>query len=234
MKKLAIALVVALCAAGTAAAQENLGEIVVTGSRVAADDYFGMPAISIEKRADFLVQRVRLTNDTRLEASRREELYRTIRDMLADVGKTPGMALGFGEDFLIPITAKDHEIPLEPDRRRPDTTMTEFYIKRAIGADDDVASLLRSLRNFIQTARRNGRTEIEPLNEVALSMVNPDKYRYEIIEKIAADARKLQAAIGPQCRVDILGLAKRVAWERSDVSMLTLYIPYEVQLTGCQ
>ncbi len=112
--------------------------------------------------------------------------------------------------------------------------MTELYIKRAIGAEDDVASLLRSLRSYIERARMSGRTEIEPVDEVALSIVNPDKYRYEIIEKIAADARKLQAAIGPQCQVDISGLAKRVAWERSDVSMLTLYIPYEVQLTGCQ
>lgn len=234
MIRYAAGLIAALCATGAVVAQENLGEIVVTGSRVIADDYFGMPAISIEKRADFLVQRVRLTNDTRSENARREELYRTIRDMLAVVGKQPGMALGFGDDFLIPMTDKDHEIPLEPDRRRPDTTMTEFYIKRAIGAEDDVASILRSLRNFITTARMNGRTEIEPVDEVALSIVNPDKYRYEIIEKIAADARKLQAAIGPQCRVDIAGLSKRVAWERSDVSMLMLYIPYDVQLTGCQ
>ncbi len=216
MYKYATGLIATLCATSAVIAQENLGEIVVTGSRVIADDYFGMPAISIEKRADFLVQRVRLTNDTRdtrSENGRREELHRTIRDMLTDVGKLPGMALGFGDDFLIPITEKDHEIPLEADRRRPDTMMTEFYIKRAIGADDDFASLLRSLRAFIERARMNGRTEIESVDEVALSIVNPDKYHYEIIEKIAADARKLQAAIGPQCQVDISGLAKRVAWE---------------------
>lgn len=234
MVRYAAGLIAAICAATAVMAQENLGEIVVTGSRNVADDYFGMPAINIEKRADFLVQRVRLTNDTRLESGRREELYRTIRDMLADVGKQSGMALGFGDDFLIPITEKDHEIPLEADHRRPDTTKTELYIKRAIGPNDDVGSILRSLRAFIAKARPSGRTEIEPVGDVALSIVNPDKYRYEIIEKIAADARKLQAAIGPQCRVDIAGLSKRVAWERTDVSILTLYIPYEVQLTGCQ
>ncbi len=65
MYKYAAGLIAALCATSAIMAQENLGEIVVTGSRAIADDYFGMPAISIEKRADFLVQRVRLTNDTR-------------------------------------------------------------------------------------------------------------------------------------------------------------------------
>ena len=227
-------LLLACSFAGAGAAQENLGEIVVTGNRVLSDDYYSMPAISIDKRADFLVQRVRLTNDTRAADARREELYRTIRDLLADAAKQPGIALGYGDDFLIPITVKDYEIPLEPGSGRPDTSVAEFYIKRALGPGDDVAGVLRSLRSFVEKARMNGRTEIQPLHDVGLSVVNPDKYRYEIIEKIAADARKLQAAVGPQCRVDIAGLSARVSWQRSDVSQLTLYIPYEVQLTGCQ
>jgi len=234
MNKYAIGLLSTLCLAVGAGAQENLGEIVVTGSRVLSDDYYGMPAISIEKRADFLVQRVRLTNDTRAAEARREELYRTIRDLLADAAKQPGMALGYGDDFLIPVTAKDYEIPLAAGHGRSDTSTTEFYIKRALGPADDVTAVLRSLRSFIEKARMNGRTEILPLGDVGLSVVNPDKYRYEIIEKIAADAKKLQAAVGPQCRVDIAGLSARVSWQRSDVSQLTLYIPYEVQLTACQ
>ena len=34
--------------------------------------------------------------------------------------------------------------------------------------------------------------------------------------------------------VEVSGLASRVSWQRSDVSELTLYIPYKIQLTGCQ
>ena len=41
--------------APTATSQNNLGEIVVTGSRVSGDDYSGIPAITLDKRADFLV-----------------------------------------------------------------------------------------------------------------------------------------------------------------------------------
>ena len=217
-----------------ALAEGQLGEVVVTGSRVRGDDYSSIPAVSIEKRADFLVQRVRLTNDTRSQDARRTELYQTIQDLLADAGKHPGIALGYGEEFLIPISAKDHEIPLEPGAKRPDTTSTEFYIKRALKPGDDVAETLRELRSFITKARMSGRTEIEPLYDVALSIVDPEKYRYEIIAQIASDAKKLQTSVGSGCRVDISGLSGRVSWQRSDISQLTLYIPYEVELKDCQ
>jgi hypothetical protein len=67
-----------------------------------------------------------------------------------------------------------------------------------------------------------------------LSLVTPERYRYDIIGKITEDARRLQATVGPQCKIEIHGLSNRVSWQRSDVSQLTLYIPYQVQLTGCQ
>lgn len=217
-----------------ASTQESLGEVVVTGSRIRGDDYSSIPAVSIEKRADFLVQRVRLTNDTRAPEGRRTELYQTIRDLVSDAAKRPNVALGFGDEFLIPITAKDYEVPLTPGNKRPDTTSTEFYVKRGLGPTDDVGQALRELATFISKARMSGRTEIEPIYEVALSIVDPEKYRYEIITKIAADAKRLQSAVGGGCKVDISGLSERVSWQRSDVSQLTLYIPYEVQLRDCQ
>jgi hypothetical protein len=214
--------------------QSQVGEIVVTGSRISGDDYSGMPAVTIDKRADFLVQQVRLTNDTRAAELRRNELYQTIRDLLADAARKPGMALGYGDEFLIPITAQDYEIPIYPVGQRPDTSSTTLYVKVALGRNDDVSKALAMLTGFVSKARVSGRTEIQPQQEVALSIVNPERYRFEIIAQIAADARKLQEAIGTQCRVGISGLSHRVAWQRSDISQLTLYIPYEIDLTDCQ
>lgn len=234
MRSIIVGLVIGLAVHTEASAQGSLGEVVVTGSRVMSDDYSSIPAISVEKRADFLVQRVRLTNDTRALDGRRTELYQTIRDLVNDAAKRSHLALGFGDDFLVPITAKDYEIPLSPGTKRPDTTSTEFYVKRQLGPADDVALALRELTTFITKARMSGRTEIEPLYEVALSIVDPEKYRYEIISQIAADAKRLQGAVGVGCKVDISGLSGRVSWQRSDVSQLMLYIPYQVNLRDCQ
>ena len=225
-----------ICAAyaPTATSQNNLGEIVVTGSRVSGDDYSGIPAITLDKRADFLVQQIRLTNDTRAADARRKELYQTIRDLLTDASRKPGMALGYGDEFLIPITAENYEIPLQSVGQRPDTSWTELYVKVALAPSDDVSKQLSALSAFISKARVTGRTEIQPQDDVALSVVNPERYRFEIITQISADAKKLQNAVGSQCRVSISGLSNRVSWQRSDVSQLTLYIPYEVELTECQ
>jgi hypothetical protein len=220
-----------ICAASALA---QSGEIVVTGSRISGDDYSQIPTVTVEKRADFLVQQISLTNDTRAEDARRKELYQAIRDLLTDAAKKPGIALGYGEEFLIPITLQDYEIPLDSSGKRPDTSTTELYVKLALGQNDDVTKALGVLAAFISKARVSGRTEIEPQDEVALSVVNPERYRYEIIAQISADAKKLQTAIGSQCRVSISGLSNRVSWQRSDVSQLTLYIPYEVELTDCQ
>jgi len=226
----------AICSAYASSAwpQGQLGEIVVTGSRVSGDDYSGIPAITLERRADFLVQEIRLTNDTRAADARRKELYQTIRDLVADAAKKPGMALGYGDEFLIPITSDNYEIPLQSVGQRPDTSSTELYVKVALGSNDDVSKALAALSAFISKARVTGRTEIQPKDDVALSIVNPERYRFEIITQISADAKKLQNAVGSQCRVGISGLSNRVSWQRSDVSQLTLYIPYEIQLTDCQ
>ncbi len=213
---------------------QALEEIVVTGARVSGDDYSRIPAVVIQRRADFIVQRVRLTNDTRAEEGRRKELYQTIRDMVTDASKRPGLALSYGDDFLIPITPADYEVPLDRGGKRPDTSSTDIYVKMALSDKDDVTKSIAALNAFIKGARLSGRTEIEPQGDVGLSLVTPEKYRYDIIARIAQDAKRLQASVGGQCKVELSGLSNRVSWQRSDISELTLYVPYQVQLTGCQ
>jgi len=221
------------CTCGTLASAQ-MEEVVVTGARVSGDDYSRIPAVVLERRADFLVQRIRLTNDTRAAEGRTKELYQTIRDMLADAAKGPGIALSYGDDFLIPITSSNYEVPLDKGAKRPDTSATELYVKMALGQKDNVQKAMAELSAFIKKARVSGRTEVEAAGDVGLSLVTPEKYRYDIIARITEDAKRLQAAVGSQCKVEISGLSNRVSWQRSDISELTLYIPYQVQLTGCQ
>jgi len=212
----------------------QLDEIVVTGSRASGDDYSRMPAVVLQQRADFLVQRVRLTNDTRAEDARTKELHQTIRDMLSDAMKQPGIALSYGDEFLIPITTTAYEVPLIEGGKRADTSSTSIYVKMALGEKDDVPGAIARLRSFIKKGRVSGRTEIEPDGDVGLSLVTPEKYRYIIIAKITEDAKKLHSTVGTQCKIHLSGLSNRVLWQRSDVSELTLYIPYQVELTECQ
>jgi hypothetical protein len=227
-----LALTLALVAGAPAWGQVE--EVVVTGSRISGDDYSGIPAVVLQRRGDFLVQQIRLTNDTRAEDARIRELRQTVRDMVGDAAKKPGMALSYGDEFLIPISASATEVVFDDGGKRPDTSSASIYVKMALGEKDDVPAAIASLTAFIKKARMSGRTEIESEDEVGLSLVTPEKYRYDIIGKITEDARKLRAAVGPKCRVQLSGLANRVSWQRSDVSELTLYIPYQIELTECE
>jgi hypothetical protein len=233
MRSIRTLVVLFLCVVAPAAFGQ-VEEVVVTGARISGDDYSQIPAIVLHRRADFLVQRVRLTNDTRAESGRVSELQQTIRDMYREASRRQGIALSYGDDFLIPVTATANELTFGPGGKRPDTSSTSIYVKMALKPNEDVPAAIASLRDFIKKARPTGRTEIEAEGDVGLSLVEPEKYRYEIIARIAEDARKLRASVGPACRVQISGLASRVAWQRSDISELTLYVPYEVDLSECQ
>jgi hypothetical protein len=232
MSRLRNALALALIVATPALAQ--MEEVVVTGTRISGDDYSSIPAVVLQRRGDFLVQRIRLTNDTRAEDARIKELQQTISDMVREASRKPGVALSYGDEFLIPISASAAEVELGEGGKRPDTSWASVYVKMALGEKDDVPAAIKNLTSFIKKAKISGRTEIELEGDVGLSLVTPEKYRYEIIGKITEDAKKLRAAVGEKCRIEMSGLSNRVSWQRSDVSELTLYIPYQVQLSECE
>jgi hypothetical protein len=234
MRYLSTTLALTLSCIAAAPASAQVDEVVVTGARISGDDYSAIPAVVLQRRADFLVQRIQLTNDTRAQDARIKELHQTIRDMVSDAAKKPGIALSYGDEFLIPISSTATEVVFNDGGKRPDTSSASLYVKMALGEKDDVPAAIANLRAFIKKARVSGRTEIEPEDEVGLSLVTPEKYRYDIIGKITEDAKKLREAVGAKCRVELSGLANRVSWQRSDISELTLYIPYQVQLTDCE
>jgi len=234
MPRSRIAFALGLTIAASTPTWAQIDEVVVTGARISGDDYSSIPAVVLQRRADFLVQRIRLMNDTRAEDARTKELQQTIRDMVSDAAKKPGIALSYGDEFLIPISASATEVVLSSVGKRPDTSSASIYVKMALGEKDNVLTAIANLTAFIKKARISGRTEIEPEGDVGLSLVTPEKYRYEIISKITDDAKKLKESVGSKCRIQLSGLANRVSWQRSDVSELTLYIPYQIQLAECE
>ncbi len=221
----------------TADAQsDGAEEIVVTAARIRGDQPPPpLPAVVIRKRADFLLQSVELTNDTRDAKARENELYQTLRGLAAAAAKTPGLSLAWQNGFLMPITERDYQIPLQPDDERDDASRAVLYIKYALTPQSDVPRAVKTLGDFVDNAKMIGRSSIEPLGDVALSIVNPERYRPEVVQAIAASVQDLQQAFGAACKVRVgLGdFSNRLQWQRSDVSELTLYLPYRLSVEGC-
>jgi hypothetical protein len=207
-------------------------EIVVTAQRQSTG-YGEMPAVTIKKPADFLVQAIALTNDSRSPDLRKKEIISTIEGMLRRAAADKNIALSYGEGFLLPVDLTDESLQIIEDKKRSDTSSIYIFVKITLAAGDNTKAKIADLRKFITRTQVVGRTEIEPLGDVGLSIVNPERYRYEILAKIAAENARLVKAIGSKCRVKLAGLASRVQWERTDVAELTLFVPYGAEMTDC-
>lgn len=207
-------------------------EVVVTGLR-ASEGYSGIPAVAIKKSADYLVQEIKLTNDSRSPDLRKKEIISTIEGMLKRAATDKKIALSYGKGFISPIDLTGESLQIIEDGGRSDTSTVRIFVKILLTAEDNTKARIADLRNFISRSQVVGRTEIESLGDVGLSIVNPEKYRYELLEKIAEENKRLLKVMGGNCKVTLTELSNRVTWRRTEVAELTLYIPYETQVTDC-
>ncbi len=216
---------------GVDASAQNLEEVVVTGLR--ASDYSEMPAVTITKPADFLVQKIPLINDSRSPDLRKKEIIETVEGMLKRSTSGRNIALSYGEGFLVPVNLTEESLQIIEDKKRPDTSRVEIYVKVTLAAGDDTKARIAALRKFIEKTPLVGRTEVEPMDDVGLSIVGPEKYRYDILARIAEENARLAKVVGSKCEVKVSGLSRRVMWERTEVAELMLYIPYEMEMSHC-
>jgi hypothetical protein len=224
--KFAVALMIA-----SAVQAQGLDEVVVTAQR--AQSYAGVPAVTVRKPADYLVQGIRLINDSRSPDLRRTEIIGTIDSLLKRAADLRNVALSYGEGFLVPIDLSGDALQMIEEQKKSDTSVVDIYVKVTLTEKDDTKKRIADLRAFIKQAKLVGRTEIEPTGDIGLSVVNPEKYRAELLAKIAADNFGLSQAMGKNCDVAVSGLERRTEWQRTGVAELTLYIPYGVEISKC-
>lgn len=210
----------------------SLDSIEVTGSRISYRDLLDTPAISITKRGDYLSQSFELINDTRDEAGRKRELYATIAKLLERAGNHYEVL--YEDTYPVELSRENYRIELADDSKRPDTSRVTLRVRINIdAAQPDGNRQVESLREFIRTMPKDGRTEVELAADTALGMRKPERYRYELIDAISADAHRVRQSIGAGCTVELGGLNSRIEWERVGPVDLLLYVPYTMDVTGC-
>ena len=202
-------------------------EIVVTGARREAEGYdASIPAIGLRRLADYAVQEVRVTGDTRDQAKRRTEIFDMVRGAVALAAKRPGIELATGEMVIEPLSAANYRnLPLTSDGR-PDAERATFLVKTKLGPGIDAKAALDRIAAFIKDVPTVGRAEMKENDDLTLSVVNPDQYRGQIVDLVAADARATAARLGPDYGVEAKGLDRPVEWSRASLTEVFLYVPY--------
>jgi hypothetical protein len=104
-----------------ALAQDDVGqgEVVVTASRRESDGYDEkIPLIGLRRRADFAVQEVAITGDTRDSTARHNEMFAMIRGAIELAGKR-GVQLAIGDTVIEPLTLANYRsLTLTKDSRQ--------------------------------------------------------------------------------------------------------------------
>src|SRR5690606_4304492 len=161
-----------------ALSQEMTEEIVVTGIR-ASEMYEAMPAVTLKKTADFMVQRITIVNDSRSEEQRNTEIRETLQNLSNGAKKHNGLQISYGDDYLQPLDPKDPSLVFRQDSRT-DTSIFYLSVKQKINPEKSPILQKDELIKFIKGTSKSGRTEIDIPSGIDLSIVSPERYRNEI------------------------------------------------------
>jgi hypothetical protein len=230
----AAAMALALAGGGAAICAEatgtEVGEVVVTASRVSDYDPSAIPAVVLRKRADNLITTVTVTCDTRDPEQRKAELKTTLRALIKGAAGA-GIELGVENDGVI---GRFDEADLDGyivGGGKPDTSAVSLVLKTKVRPEDTEESAQGRITSLVKKTPKTGRTEILGGSSWDLTLINPQQYRGEVVALIAADANKTAATFGPDYGVNVDGLQQPLSWYQSGPLELALYLPYRMIVT---
>ena len=225
-----------LAGAVPAAAQE----MIVTAQRRSASDYNGGYAngvvatqrsiINLKRTADYVVQNVRLTGDARDATVRMNDINATLRAMIAGAPRA-NVELATGDYVVEPLTEANYRNLTYGGDGRPDTSTTVFLVKVKLTPGMDIPAAKAQIKRFVDSVAKAGRSTLTVMGEPTLSVVNPDQYRGQIADLIAADAATMKVKFGPDYGVDVSGLDRPVEWARAGPTEVFLYLPSTYTVT---
>lgn len=227
MKKFLILIVLMVWSQVSLAQEAALEEVVVTGTRSSEYDGEESPAVKLIKKADSILLEVRIFNDSRKKEMRASEMQQTLKRMIELSGKYKNIMLGYGGETFHALNLKNYkDLPLRATGRKIDTNYVDVFVKTPIQKNkNNSQKLIDDIKKFIKGISVVGRSELINDDEPILTIINPQKYRYEVIQKIAEDTKNVTASFGSDYRVVVKGLSNPLFWERASIDEMALFIP---------
>ncbi|WND03086.1 hypothetical protein QGN29_01740 [Temperatibacter marinus] len=215
----------------TAAEETIISDAMVEGStKLSSRRHVYIPAINLQKRADFMVLGVTIINDSRQKERREDEIYSTIEHMMERAQKSDHFSLGTGERIFQPLTTENFKLDLLPVPNKDDMSQVRLLVKAPLAGSVSANALAQSMKDFIRAARGVGRSDIVEQDRISLTVINPERYRMELIGKIAAHTSETARQFSEHYELSVHGLSNALKWKRRGLDMLTLYLPYNYTL----
>lgn len=228
MRRILIGLAFASLATPAQAQDLEAQEVVVTGSRIEQDDYSReMPAVGLRRAADFLVQEVVISGDTRDAAQRRREIRAMLTDAIRRAAGA-GIELSYGDYILTRLTPENAEEVILQNDNRPDSERVTFLAKAKLAGTQTGEAAQAQIDRYIESVPEVGRAQMDAVDDSTLSIVGPDSYRPQIAAKIGEDANAMAERMGQGYAVTVEGLNMPVQWARSGPGEVFLFVPYKL------
>lgn len=81
------------------------------------------------------------------------------------------------------------------------------------------------LKDFTKQVAVKGRSQLTP-TDVGLQISDPERYRYELLEKVATDTKKVRSLFGENYNVALVGVDRCIKWRRINASEFEIYLEY--------
>lgn len=232
-RSLVLAAAAAVVCIGPAAAQDQGEEIVVTGARASQRNAVyaevRMPAISLTRRADFVIADLRISSDSRDAETRSQEVRRTLQNLAARA-RSGEVTLALQQDDTIRPFSMELAMRLLTHGGRTDTSQIIVHMRTAVRADDTLDTARQRFRTFAESVRGEGRALVDIPGDLGLTLRDIPQYRTPLVDAIVADARDIAGRLGEGYRAELTGLENPVAWRKSGDLQLTLFIDYQVRV----
>ena len=233
MKKRTSAILLSLLLASMAAAADEPEELLVTAVRT---DKLTVPGASLRRPADYLLQQIKVSNDSPDEKVRKEEILQTLRLMENAAERDKGIELALLADYRTVVPMKPDVAALKMTRgNRVDTSEVTVCIKvKIIPGASNAPALFERLKSFPNSIKPAGRSALDVSGNPELTLINPDQYREQVVKLYAADSRLVTSALGADYRVVTKGIDRQLQWVRDGLLDVVIYIPYEYDVIPAQ
>jgi len=197
-------------------------EVVVTGSRISRSAEAG--PIVFTTQGDFLLQEINLVNDSLEVDERKSDVEKTFINLLNKAKVNKKIQISRGDSRIYAVDKPSDFELLYQDQNRKGSVRVILKVNLKERSKDE--SLETVFKNFTNSIKLSGRTQIFDYGSERISIVNPRQYRKDLISVITKDIAHITKSLGSEYRVLLEGMDNKMTWEREGEDNVTFSLPY--------
>ncbi len=203
--------------------------IIVTGTRIDADDLKDAPNVTMRVQADFVLFEVGFVNASLERSDRLRDLERAFKRIASDADKRDDIALSVGSaEEASPIeTVTFEEAHYDNGQRASFNLVVKVYTRQ----DDSFDKVRARVEAFIAGVPEYGRTQSYIDDEQYLGITDLDRYRPDLVAAISQEVDLLIDTFLAS-EVSVSGLEEQTITQTVGPMELEIYIPYTINLVS--